>query len=146
MYDYLIVGAGLYGATAARRLTDAGKRVLDLGCGYGEHCISFVPKGADRVVGIDISEKMLEVAKSENSDPKIEYLLMPIEDIDKITEKFDIAISSLALHYVEDFEGVVRNVNNLLTPGGEFIFSQEHPQFKDSYHKPDFLLIKAVKR
>lgn len=28
MYDYLIVGAGLYGATAARRLTDAGKRVL----------------------------------------------------------------------------------------------------------------------
>lgn len=28
MYDYLIVGAGLYGATAARELTDAGKRVL----------------------------------------------------------------------------------------------------------------------
>ena len=28
MYDYLIVGAGLYGATCARELTDAGKRVL----------------------------------------------------------------------------------------------------------------------
>ena len=78
-------------------------------------------------MGIDISEKMLEVAKAENSDPKIEYRLMPIEDIAQITEKFDVVISSLALHYVEDFEGVVRNVNCLLTPGGEFIFSQEHP-------------------
>ena len=104
-----------------------GKRVLDLGCGYGEHCISFIQKGADRVVGIDISEKMLEVAKAENSNLKIEYRLMPIEDIDQITEKFDVVISSLALHYVEDFEGVVRNVNCLLTPGGKFIFSQEHP-------------------
>ncbi len=104
-----------------------GKRVLDLGCGYGEHCISFIQKGADRVVGIDISEKMLEVAKAENSDSKIEYRLMPIEDIDQITEKFDVVISSLALHYVEDFKGVVKNVNGLLTPGGEFIFSQEHP-------------------
>ena len=120
-----------------------GKRVLDLGCGYGEHCVSFVKKGADKVVGIDISEKMLEVAKTGNSDPKIEYLLMPIEDIDRITEKFDVVISSLALHYVEDFEGVVRNVNNLLTLGGEFIFSPEH---KDLFHKPDFLVIKAKRK
>ena len=28
MYDYLIVGVGLYGATVARELTDAGKKVL----------------------------------------------------------------------------------------------------------------------
>lgn len=44
---------------------------------------------------------------------------MPIEDIDRIKEKFDVVVSSLALHYVEDFEGVVKSVNNLLTPGGE---------------------------
>ncbi len=104
-----------------------GKRVLDLGCGYGEHCVSFIQKGASKVVGIDISEKMLEVAKTENSNPKIEYILMPIEDIDQITEKFDMVISSLALHYVEDFGGVVKRVYDLLTSGGEFIFSQEHP-------------------
>ena len=40
-----------------------GKRVLDLGCGYGEHCKLFVARGAKRVLGIDISQKMLEIAE-----------------------------------------------------------------------------------
>lgn len=34
-----------------------GKRILDLGCGFGEHCKMFVAQGAKAVVGIDISEK-----------------------------------------------------------------------------------------
>ncbi len=104
-----------------------GKKVLDLGCGFGEHCLEYVRMGADKVVGIDISEKMLEVAKNENSDPRIEYLLMPIEDIDQISEKFDVVISSLALHYVEDFHGVVNKINDHMNEGGVFVFSQEHP-------------------
>lgn len=104
-----------------------GKSVLDLGCGFGEHCKRFVDKGATKVIGIDISEKMLEVAKTENSDPKITYLNIPIEDIAAIDEKFEMVISSLALHYVEDFSGVVKNVYNRLKDGGFFVFSQEHP-------------------
>ncbi len=104
-----------------------GKRVLDLGCGFGEHCKLFVEYGAEKVVGVDISEKMLEIAKKENNDPKIVYLNMPMESIALINEKFDVVVSSLAFHYVEDFTGVVRNVYNLLDENGVFIFSQEHP-------------------
>ena len=104
-----------------------GKRVLDLGCGFGEHCRKFVDCGAEKVVGIDISEKMLAVAKEENCDSKIQYINMPMEDIEKIQEKFDIAISSLAFHYVEDFAGVIKNIYNLLDENGIFIFSQENP-------------------
>lgn len=103
------------------------KSVLDLGCGFGEHCCYYVNKGAAKVVGIDISEKMLEVAKKENSDPKITYLNMPMEDIAQIDEKFDVVVSSLAFHYIEDFAGVVENVYNMLNAGGVFIFSQENP-------------------
>lgn len=40
----------------------ASKRVLDLGCGYGWHCIYAAEHGAESVTGIDISEKMLETA------------------------------------------------------------------------------------
>ncbi len=104
-----------------------GKRVLDLGCGYGEHCKLFVENGAEKVVGIDISSKMLEVARLENSDPKIEYINMPIEGIAQLNESFDVVVSSLALHYVEDFALVVESIYNLLGTEGVFIFSQEHP-------------------
>ncbi len=104
-----------------------GLRILDLGCGFGEHCKKFVELGAEKVVGVDISEKMLAVAKEENSDPKIEYINMAMEDLDKIEGRFDLVISSLALHYVDDFFGVTKKIYNCLTDDGIFIFSQENP-------------------
>lgn len=104
-----------------------GKKVLDLGCGFGEHCRRFVNDGADQVTGIDISEKMLEVARKENSDSKISYINLAMEDIAQLNEQFDVIISSLALHYVEDFSGVVKNIYKMLYEGGLFIFSQENP-------------------
>ena len=103
------------------------KRVLDLGCGFGEHCMEYVRRGAKEVVGIDISDKMLEVAKKENSDEKITYLLMPMEDIGNLEGKFDVVISSLAFHYVEEFKGLIENIYKLLNDGGVLVFSQEHP-------------------
>jgi len=104
-----------------------GKRILDLGCGFGEQCLKYVKKGAARVVGIDISEKMLEVARKENADPKIEYIKMSMEELSRISEKFDVVISSLAFHYVEDFATVAAEVYRLLNEGGVFVFSQENP-------------------
>ena len=104
-----------------------GKTVLDLGCGFGEHCKLFVDLGAEKVVGIDISEKMLEIAQTENNHPRITYLQMPMENLIQLNGEFDIVVSSLALHYVEDFQEVVKNICRLLKKDGVFIFSQEHP-------------------
>lgn len=103
------------------------KVILDLGCGYGDHCAEFIRQGAARVVGVDISSKMLAVAEEENSRPGITYINMPMERIDELDEAFDIVVSSLALHYVEDFQGLVKNVFSLLKQGGIFVFSQENP-------------------
>ena len=104
-----------------------GKAILDLGCGCGDHCVSFAALGADRVVGVDISSKMLAAAEAENSLPGITYINMAIEDIGRLSDSFDLVVSSLALHYVEDFVGVCGNVFSLLKPDGLFVFSQEHP-------------------
>ena len=104
-----------------------GKRILDLGCGYGEHCKMFIERGADSVLGIDISQKMLEVATRENADPRIEYRRLPMEHLAEIDDSFDLVTSSLAIQYVKDFEDVVKNVYRLLKKGGVFVFSQEHP-------------------
>ena len=103
------------------------KKILDLGCGYGENCKKFIEMGAAKVTGIDISKKMLEIARNENSDTNIEYLNIPIEDIAGLTEKYDVIVSSLALHYIQDFDGLCKNVYNLLSEKGIFVFSQENP-------------------
>ena len=105
----------------------SGKSLLDLGCGYGEHCKMFINMGAKSVVGVDISEKMLEVAHRENSDPKITYLNIPMEDIDKLDGRFDVVVSSLAIHYVESFAEVVKKIYDKMNTNGVFVFSQEHP-------------------
>lgn len=104
-----------------------GKTVLDLGCGYGHNCLDFVNKGATKVKGVDISQKMLSVAKTESAHEKIEYLNMSMTDISKLSEKFDLIYSSLAFHYVEDFEAFARDMYSCLNIGGQLLFSQEHP-------------------
>ena len=59
-----------------------GKRVLDLGCGFGWHCRYAIERGAKSVVGVDLSEKMLQEAREKITSPLIEYVQKPIEDID----------------------------------------------------------------
>ncbi len=107
----------------------SGKRVLDLGCGYGWHCIYAAQQGAARVVGADISAKMLEVAREKTSFPQVEYLCAAIEDVDFPPASFDVVLSSLAFHYIEDFDACVKNIYQMLAPGGWFVFSCEHPIF-----------------
>lgn len=104
-----------------------GKTVLDLGCGYGENCVEFINRGAKKVLGIDISEKMLQVAAIDNQKNNIVYKNIPMEEIESIDETFDIIVSSLAVHYIKDFTGLVKNVYRLLNKNGLFVFSQEHP-------------------
>ena len=41
-----------------------GKRVLDLGCGYGWHCAYAAENGANSVLGVDLSEKSGSAKKS----------------------------------------------------------------------------------
>ncbi len=102
-----------------------GKSVLDLGCGYGENCAEFKSLGATTVLGVDISEKMLAVATAEHSD--IEFIRADMSDLSFLKGKYDVVFSSLALHYIEDFGTLAKNIYSLLNAGGYFIFSQEHP-------------------
>lgn len=106
-----------------------GKRVLDIGCGFGWHCIYAAEQGAASIVGIDISQKMFAVAKAKTAFANVEYHLLAMEDMDFPSDSFDIVISSLALHYTPDFRDICKRVNHCLTIGGTFVFSVEHPVF-----------------
>ncbi|MGP4039220.1 class I SAM-dependent methyltransferase [Gracilibacillus sp. D59] len=104
-----------------------GKSVLDLGCGTGEFAKYCIENGASKVLGVDISANMIEKAKKENAHNNIDYICISIEDLELENQKFDLVISSLAVHYVEDYANLIKKVRNLLTKNGEFIFSTEHP-------------------
>ena len=107
----------------------ADKRVLDLGCGFGWHCRYAVERGAKAVVGVDISERMLNEARSRTESKAVQYIRMPIEDIDFPPDSFDVAVSSLAFHYIESFGMICSKVSQCLASGGDFVFSVEHPVF-----------------
>ena len=120
----------------------SGKRVLDLGCGYGWHCAYAAQHGAAAVLGTDLSEKMLATAQAKNGAPQITYRRSAMEDLAFPDGSFDVILSSLALHYVRDFVPLVERIVRWLTPGGHFIFSVEHPVFtaygsQDWYYGPE---------
>ena len=106
-----------------------GKRVLDLGCGYGWHCAYAARMGAAFVLGLDISEKMIEKARVEHSAPAIRYEVGDLASYSYPPETYDLVLSNLALHYVEDLTAVYRTVFRALRPGGCFLFNIEHPVF-----------------
>ena len=105
----------------------SGKTVLDLGCGDGKHCADFIVRGAKTVVGIDISEKMLQIAQTQNANDAIRYIKMSMTDIAGLQETFDFIYSNMAFHYIEDFAAFAKTLFNILNPGGLLLFSQEHP-------------------
>ncbi len=104
-----------------------GKTILDIGCGYGHNSLIFAQNGADKVVGIDLSHKMLEVAERENCHPCVEYCCMDMSELSVFTQKFDVVYSSLAFHYAEHFQKLIEDIYALLNDGGHLIYSQEHP-------------------
>lgn len=115
-----------------------GKRVLDLGCGFGWHCRYAIERGATFALGIDLSGKMLDKAREINPSPSIEYKRIAIEDFDFAPNSFNIVISSLTFHYLESFDTVCTEVYKCLTQEGVFVFSVEHPVFT-AYGNQDWI-------
>lgn len=106
-----------------------GKRVLDLGCGYGWHCRFAAEQGAAEVLGLDLSRNMIGEAQKRGGGPQIEYRVCGIEDYEYPEGRWDCVVSNLALHYIEDLEAVFKKVYGTLRRDGVFLFNIEHPVF-----------------
>jgi len=107
------------------------EHVLDLGCGFGFYSI-FLAKQGSKVLALDLSEKMLAEAEKTNNHPNIKYQHGSIEDFSYTGEKLDLVISTLAFHYIQDLDPVIKKIYSLLKVNGELIFSIEHPATRAS--------------
>jgi SAM-dependent methyltransferase len=122
-----LAAAGEWPALRAMLPPIEGLRVLDLGCGFGAFCRWATENGASRVVGLDLSERMLETARQRSGALPIRYERADLESFELPGQVFDLVFSSLAMHYVADFDTLCRRVRQLLVNGGKFVFSMEHP-------------------
>lgn len=105
----------------------SGRRLVDLGCGFGWFCRWAVNTGAAEVLGIDLSEKMLARAVAETTDARVTYEQRDLDGLELAPSTFDVAYSSLTLHYLADLDRLFNVVRDALVPCGAFVFSVEHP-------------------
>lgn len=107
----------------------AGKHILDLGCGDARFAAELLSKehlGAT-YTGIEGSVNMVQVANEsvKGMNARIEQAFM--EDWIYPHGVYDLVISRLAIHYIEDVDSLFRNIYDTLKENGTFVFSVEHP-------------------
>lgn len=104
-----------------------GKTILEIGCGFGDHAEKL--KGFKKLVGLDLSAELIKLAQSRN----VENTEFFVHDMDKKLpfpdSSFDVAFSSLAVHYSDDLNSLFREIFRVLRKDSIFCFSTGHPIF-----------------
>jgi cyclopropane fatty-acyl-phospholipid synthase-like methyltransferase len=100
---------------------DISGKVLDIGCGSGEHTLLAASLGLD-AVGVDLSARAIEIAKSKAATRELNATFMVGDalSIQGIGEPFDSAIDSGLFHVFdnEDRQRYVETLRRLVAPGG----------------------------
>ncbi|MCL7491509.1 class I SAM-dependent methyltransferase [Streptomyces sp. MCA2] len=104
----------------------AGRRILDAGCGSGPLSAALRDRGAD-VTGIDASARMLALARRRLGDDAALHVADLSDPLPFADGAFDDVVSSLVLHYLEDWGPTLAEIRRVLKPGGRLIASVDHP-------------------
>ncbi len=105
------------GTDAFVRLMPEGGSVLDAGCGSGMKAKYLAHRGL-RVLGVDFSEKFIDIARGEV--PEAQFAVLNLYDIDTLTQTFDGVFMQASLLHIEkkDVRLVLEKTLGLLKSGG----------------------------
>lgn len=103
------------------------KKVLDAGCAAGWYTEKLLELGAE-VTATDISGEMVQATQRRVGN-KAEVLNLNLEkELPFQNDSFEFIISSLVIHYINDWSNTFCEFQRILKPGGIFLFSVHHPQ------------------
>jgi ubiquinone/menaquinone biosynthesis C-methylase UbiE len=101
---------------------DQARQVLNVGCGIGVGPAYIAGKYACHVVGVDVSEKMIEWsrlrAREEHVEDKVEFRTADVLDLPFEADRFDAVIVESVLAFVEDKPRALRECIRVTNPGG----------------------------
>ena len=103
------------------------QRILDLGCGDATFGREALAQGCQSYLGIEGSPHMVEVAQKNLAGTLGQVVHATLEDWDYPAATFDLVVSRLVLHYIQDVDAVFTRVYHTLVSNGRFVFSVEHP-------------------
>ena len=107
----------------------SGSRILDVGCGEGYFSRAMARAGAD-VTGVDISERMLSLARSRTADLPIDYVIDDAQALNEVRgRRFDGALSILALMDIPDLAATFKAIRHAVHEQGWFVMGITHPCF-----------------
>ena len=101
-----------------------GDRILDIGCGDGWWDHRIQATGA-HVVGVDLDERRLEIARTRNQTPRVEYHKMNAEKLEFEDQSFNKAVSMCVIEHFIDEDAVLSEVARVLAPRGIFVLSAD---------------------
>lgn len=107
----------------------AGKRVLDAGCGVGYGSAMLARAGAEEVVGVDVAEAVVEVAREQEA-PGINFTVGDVRDLDMEDDRFDLVVCFEVIEHITDGQRVIEELRRVLAPDGVLVISSPN---RDAY-------------
>jgi SAM-dependent methyltransferase len=115
-----------------------GARICDLACGEGYLSRFLGQLGPKEVIGIDLSEALIDVAIRRKNASNLSYRVDDAQNLRTFSDaSMDIAVSQLAIMDIPDHRALFRAVRRVLKAGGVFVFSLLHPCFESPFQAPD---------
>ena len=100
---------------------------LDAGCGDGRYLAAVArARGAARIAGTDISERILETARAAAAPYEPELVRANLESLPFADAQFDLVLCSQVVEHLLDVDTGMRELSRVLRPGGTLILTTDN--------------------
>ncbi len=104
-----------------RKVGVKNKTILDFGCGHGVDAMKFVKLGAKKIIGVDVSKSMIDLAKKENNHSKIDYFHLKGKKLPIKNEQVDLVFANFVVHYLADTKQQFKEIARTMKSDGNFV-------------------------